>query len=156
MTLRRFVLALPFVLALSGCATRDDPPPRAPDVDETAQAYNNDVRWGRYYEASAQLPPEQRSAFLKLLDDSARPYRFTSIDLMKATPNEDGSRVEMLVSLEYYQLPSVLEKKVQQRQLWRYDRKENRWFVDPDMSVLGGPPPSGGSQVPAAPERELK
>ena len=57
----------------------------------------------------------------------------------------------MLVSLEYYRLPSVSEQKVQQRQLWRYDRTENRWFVDPDLSVLGGPAPVGGAAVPAAP-----
>lgn len=153
MTLRRSLLVLPFVFALSSCATSDDPPPRAPDVDETAQAYNNDVRWGRYYEASAQLSPEQRAEFLKLLDDSTHPYRFTSVDMLQATPSEDGAQVEMLVSLEYYRLPSVSEQKVQQRQLWRYDRTENRWYVAPDLSVLGGPPPVGGAAVPAAPAR---
>ena len=155
MTLRQALLALPFVFALSSCAMFDDDgkPPRAPEVDETAKAYNNDVRWGRYYEASAQLPAEQRPQFLKLLDDSTHPYRFTSVDLLKATPNEDGAQVEMLVSLEYYRLPSMSEQKVQQRQLWRYDRAEKRWYVDPDLSVLAGSAPKGGSAVPAAPAR---
>ena len=155
MTLRQSLLALPFVFALSSCAMfdSDSKPPRAPEVDETAKAYNDDVRWGRYYEASAQLPPDQRTGFLKLLGDSTHPYRFTSVDLLKATPNEDGAEVELLVSLEYYRLPSMSEQKVQQRQLWRYDRAEKRWFVDPDLSVLAGPPPKGGSAVPAAPAR---
>lgn len=155
MTLRRFLLALPFAFALSACAMMDPdaPPPRAPEVNDTAKAYNDDVRWGRYYEASAQLPPDQRTEFLKLLDDSTHPYRFTSVDLLKATPSEDGAEVEMLVSLEYYRLPSMSEQKVQQRQLWRYDHAEQRWFVDPDLSVLSGPAPTGGSAVPAAPQR---
>ena len=131
----------------------DAPPLRAPEVSETAQAYNDDVRWGRYYEASAQLPADKRPEFLKLLDDSARPYRFTSVEMMKSTPNEDGSKVEMLVSLEYYRLPSMSEQKVQQRQHWRYDHAEKRWFVDPDLSVLAGAAPKGGPTVPAAPAR---
>lgn len=154
MKLRRFLFALPFALALAGCATSsEDRPPRPPDVDETAKAYNNDVRWGRYYEASAQLAPEQRGSFLKLLDDQARPYRFTSVDLLQATPSDDGAQVEMLVSLEYYRLPSVQEQKVRQRQLWKFDRTANRWFVDPDLAVLGGPAPVGGGPVPASPAR---
>jgi len=155
MKLRRFLFALPFVLALAGCSVinPDDPPPRAPDVGDTAKAYNNDVRWGRYYEASAQLPPELRTAFLKLLDDQSRPYRFTSVDLLQSTASQDGSRVEMLVSLEFYRLPSVQERKVQQRQLWRWDGTEQRWFVEPDLAVLGGTPPKGGSEVPASPAR---
>jgi len=154
MTPRQVLLGLPFVFALASCALfSEEPPPRAPEVGDTAKAYNDDVRWGRYYEASAQLPADKRPAFLKLLDDSARPYRFTSVDLMKSTPNEDGSKVEMVVSLEYYRLPSVSEEKVQQLQLWHYDRAENRWYVDPDLSVLGGATPKGGSQVPASPAR---
>ena len=155
MKLRLLLFALPFALALAGCSVinPDDPQPRAPDVSDTAKTYNDDVRWGRYYEASAQLPPELRAEFLKLLDDQSRPYRFTSVDLLQATPNQDGSRVEMLVSLEFYRLPSVQERKVQQRQLWRWDGGERRWFVEPDMAVLGSTPPKGGGQVPAAPAR---
>ena len=153
MTLRRFLFALPLSLALASCATNPDaPPPRPPDVDDTAKAYNDDVRWGRYYEASAQLPAEQRDAFMKLLDDKMRPYRFTSVDLLQATPSDDGAKVEMLVSLEFYRLPSVQEQKVQQRQVWTYDREARRWFVAPDLAVLGTAP-RGGALVPAAPAR---
>src|SRR5262245_17602982 len=113
MTPRRLLLLLPLAFGLAGCAMfSDDPPPRAPDVGETAKAYNDDVRWGRYYEASAQLAPEQRAGFLKLLDDQAKPYRFTSVELLQTTPTEDGARVEMVVALEYYHLPSVKEEKV--------------------------------------------
>jgi len=154
-TLHRFLFALPCALVLAGCAyiNPDDPPPRAPEVGDTAKAYNDDVRWGRYYEASAQLPPEQRAPFLQLLDDKTRPYRFTSVDLLQTTPSADGSDVEMLVSLEFYRLPSVSEQKVQQRQHWRWDGAQQRWFVEPDLSVLASPSVGSGGQVPAAPQR---
>lgn len=159
MALRWFVLAFPFVLAL-GCHTGpvidgaiERVRGRPPAVDENAKAYNDDVRWGRYYEASAQLPEEQRTAFLKLFEGEERQYRFTSVDLIEATPSEDGKEVDMLVSLEFYRSPSVTEQKVQQRQLWRFDFDERRWFVHPDLSVLGGPPPVGGAPLPATPAR---
>jgi hypothetical protein len=121
-------------------------PPEMPSVDEFAQEYNNDVRWGRWQEAAAQVEPERRSAFLKLLDTSDRPYKFTSVDLLSAKPlSSDGTEVELLVGLEYYRLPSVQERKVRQVQKWRYDVTMEKWVVTPDLSVLRDDVSSGQS-----------
>jgi hypothetical protein len=133
MKIRMLAFAL---LAMSACVT-PILPPDTPAVDEYAQEYNNDLRWGRWQEAAAQVEPERRSAFLRLLDDTDRPYRFTSVELMNAKPlSEDGTEMELLVALEYYRLPSVQERKVRQVQKWRYDVTMEKWVVTPDLSVL--------------------
>jgi hypothetical protein len=111
--------------------------PETPDIEPFAQDYNNDVRWGRWQEAAAQVEPERRAAFLALLDDSDRPYRFTSVEVLNSKPvTQDGTEMELLVALEYYRLPSVKERKVRQVQTWRYDVTLEKWVVTPDLSVL--------------------
>jgi hypothetical protein len=112
--------------------------PEMPSVDAYQREFNNDVRWGRWQEAAAQVDPERRSAFLKLLDDSDRPYRFTSVEVMNSKPlSGDGTEMELLVALEYYRLPSVQERRVRQIQTWRFDVLLSKWVVTPDLSVLG-------------------
>ncbi|HTO52523.1 MAG TPA: hypothetical protein VMR50_03975 [Myxococcota bacterium] len=134
------------LLLLAACVTPIIPPD-TPAVDDYAQEYNNDLRWGRWQEAAAQVEPERRGEFLKLLDDNSNPIHFTSVDILSTKPVvTDGSEVEMLVSLEYYRLPSVKERKVRQVQHWRYDVDAEKWVVTPDLSVLRGdvgegPPP---------------
>jgi hypothetical protein len=135
MKIRLLALAL---LLLPACVT-PILPQDMPAVDDYAQEYNNDVRWGRWQEAAAQVEPERRPAFLKLLDDSQTPFRFTSCDILSARPtSNDGTEIEMLVALEFYRLPSVKERKVRQVQHWRFDVDAKRWVVSPDLKVLAG------------------
>jgi hypothetical protein len=138
--------------ALAGCAYFDSSKV-LPSVDDAALDYNNHVRWGRYEEASASLSPLRRREFLELFQDEARPWRFTSVELGKRTPqNEAGTEVEYLVDIEYYRLPSVKERKVQQRQIWHWVASERRWECEPDLHVFPAQVGSGVrlKDVPAA------
>lgn len=134
MTNRLLLLAL---ILLPACVWTPILPQDQPAVDEFAHEYNNDVRWGRWQEAAAQVEPERRKAFLNLLDDNETPFRFTSVDILSAKPvSEDGSEIEMLVALEFYRLPSTKERKVRQVQHWRWDVPSKKWMVEPDLGVL--------------------
>ena len=134
MMLRRLSLAAVLTL-LAGCAT-SPLPQETPTIDDATRAFNNDVRWGRWQEAAKHVEADDRGAFLRLLDDSSSPFRFTSVDEVSREPtSKDGSEIDVLVSLEYYRLPSVRERKVRQRQHWRLDVVANQWVVTPDLSV---------------------
>jgi len=144
MKLRRFSFALGF-LVLAACVTTPLPG-KTPALDPAAEAFNNDVRWGRWHEAAERVEDGDRSAFLRLLDDSASPFRFTSVDeISREQTATDGTEFDVLVALEYYRLPSVKERKVRQRQHWRYDVTTKNWVVTPDLGVLrqdvSAPPP---------------
>lgn len=122
-------------------------PESMPSVDDYAREFNNDVRWGRWQEAAAQVEPERRSQFLKLFDDSDRPYRFTEVEVLNSKPiSQDGTEMELLVSLEYYRLPSVKERKVRQTQTWRWDVLQEKWLVTPDFGALHEDVSSGGAE----------
>ncbi len=139
------LLAL-LLLASAACVTPIIPP-TMPAVDEYAREYNNDVRWGRWQEAASQVEPERRKAFLALFDDADQPYRFTEVEVLNTKPlTEDGTEMELLVSLEYYRLPSVKERKVRQTQVWRWDVNEEKWLVTPDIGALREDVSSGGER----------
>ena len=122
-------------------------PPSMPAVDDYAREYNNDVRWGRWQEAAAQVEPERRKAFLAMFDDSDRPYRFTEVEVLNSKPlTEDGTEMELLVSLEFYRMPSVKERKVRQTQVWRWDVLQEKWLVTPDFTSLREDVSSGGER----------
>ncbi|MEX2205661.1 MAG: hypothetical protein WEF50_05470 [Myxococcota bacterium] len=132
-----------------------------PAVDESANAYNQNVRWGRIQQAAAQMPEDQREQFIALFDDDDGPFRFTSVEVLSATPKAfDGREVDVLVAWEYYSPPGLTERKLRQKQAWHFLELERRWEVVPDLAVFeaikpaaSAPVGSGNGAVPASPMR---
>lgn len=126
-----------------------------PEVDESANAYNQDVRWGRIQQAAAQMPAEQREKFVLLFDGDPGTFRFTSVEVLSAIPKGiDGREVDVLVAWEFYNPPALTERKLRQKQIWRFLELERRWEVTPDLAVFeAAAPPVSGGLVPASPER---
>ena len=128
-----------------------------PTVDETAEAYNQDLRWGRLQQAAAQMAPEQREPFFALFDGDPGPFRFTSVEVLSAVPKGIGGReVDVLVSWEFYNPPALTERKLRQKQTWRFLELERRWQVSADLAVfeaVATPARIGAEPVPASPQR---
>jgi hypothetical protein len=149
MMLRRLSNVL-VVALLAGCATAPLQQ-EMPAVDDAARAFNNDLRWSRWQEAAKRVDPDDRGAFLRLLDDQSSPFHFTSVDeLARESTAKDGTEIDVLMALEYYRLPSVRERTVRQRQHWRFDVATKEWVVTPDMSVLREAVSSGALTRPSA------
>ncbi len=126
-----------------------------PEVDESANAYNQDLRWGRVQQAAAQMAPEQRDEFVLLFDGDQSAFRFTSVEVLSATPKGiDGREVDVLVAWEFYSPPALIERKLRQKQTWRFLELERRWEVAPDLAVFEAAAPSATrGAVPASPQR---
>src|SRR5512134_1512108 len=92
-----------------------------PAVDDSLNAFNQDLRWGRIQQAAAQMPEAQRATFVALFDAEEHPFRFTSIEVLSSTPKGiDGREVDVLVAWEFYSPPAVTERKLRQKQTWRF------------------------------------
>ncbi len=129
-----------------------------PEVDESLHAFNQDLRWGRFQQAAAQMPEDQREAFISLFDHEESPFRFTSTEVLSATPKGvEGREVDAVIAWEFYSPPALTERKLRQKQAWRFLPVERRWEVVPDLApfqavVAARPQPAVGA-VPASPQR---
>jgi hypothetical protein len=126
-----------------------------PEVDESANAYNQDLRWGRVQQAAASMVPEQREQFVALFDGDQSAFRFTSVEVLSAVPKSvDGREVDVLVAWEFYSPPALIERKLRQKQTWRFLELERRWEVAPDLAVFeAAVAPVGRAPLPASPQR---
>ena len=103
------------------------------------------------------MAPEQREPFFALFDGDPGPFRFTSVELLSAVPKGIGGReVDVLVSWEFYNPPALTERKLRQKQTWRFLELERRWEVSADLAVfeaVATPARIGAEPVPASPQR---
>jgi hypothetical protein len=127
-----------------------------PEVKESAEAYNQDLRWGRVPQAAAQMLPAQREQFIELFDGDQSAFHFTSVEVLSAVPKSiDGREVDVLVAWEFYSPPSLTERKLRQKQTWRFIELERRWEVAPDLGVFEAvvAARTSNTPVPASPQR---
>ena len=129
-----------------------------PEVDDSLNAFNQDLRWGRIQQAAQQMPADQREAFIALFDTEEPPFRFTSVEVLSATPKGiDDREVDVLIAWEYYSPPALTERKLRQKQSWRFIPIERRWEVVPDLApfeaVIAATARPGVGAVPASPDR---
>ncbi len=164
MVLRRFALACLLAAPLfAGCAVPVSlwdafGENVVPDVEPASNAYNQDLRWGRVRQAATQVVPEQREKFFELFDEDQSKFHFTSVEVLSAAPRSiDGREVDVLVAWEYYSPPALDERKLRQKQVWRYIELEKRWEVELDFTTFEAALPpytSPRGAVPASPARE--
>ena len=127
-----------------------------PSVNESVDAYSQDLRWGRILQASLHMPPEQRERFIELFDDDQSTFHFTSVEVLSADPKGvDGREVEILVAWEFYSPPGLTERKLRQKQTWHFLELERRWEVTPDLGGFEAVVATRASDapVPASPQR---
>jgi hypothetical protein len=163
MATRRFFLCLCAVAPLLGACVIPASIMEAldqgavPDVEPHANAYNQDLRWGRVRQASLMVVPEDREKFFELFDEDQSTFHFTSVEVLSAVPRSaDGFEVDVLVAWEYYSPPALDERKIRQKQTWRYILLEKRWEVEPDFAVFEAalaPYMRARGPVPASPAR---
>jgi len=127
-----------------------------PEVSESADAYNQNLRWGRVQQAGAQMLPAQRERFVELFDGDQSAFHFTSVEVLSAVPKSvDGREVDVLVEWEFYSPPALTERRLRQKQTWHFLALERRWQVAPDLAVFEAVVAASGSNapVPASPQR---
>lgn len=123
------------------------PSNRRATVQEHAETYAQNLRWGRFNEAAQQVIEEKRRAFEERIGQANPAYRFTSAEVKSVKLGDVRSEVKVVVSYELYRPPSISERIVTETQLWRYVAEQRAWFVEPQLSVFDGESKSGvGSQ----------
>lgn len=126
-------VALLCVMALAGCATyaRQQQQDRFEDITE---AYGNAIRWGKYEVANGfryKKEGEEDPDFGHLKN-----MKVTSYELKAVNVSSDGNTVHQDVEIEYYTIDQFIEKTIIDRQLWKYDREKEGWFLHSTLPDL--------------------
>ncbi len=137
----RQLIAIVVASALSGCTFGQIDPDyllparRHGKVEEAAESYAANLRWGRLGLAAARVHPAYRQEFMALVTASRRPFQFTDFEVVTVElgPERDQATAHALFSL--YRLPSTREIQLADMQQWRYDARARRWYLEPDLEL---------------------
>jgi len=121
-------------LLLAGCAgtVKND------SLTETLYAYQSQIRWGHFEDAAAVLDPEllQRKPLTRLDQDRYRQIQVSGYNAAPPVVLDEG-RVLVTVELEYINVHRQTPRSIIDKQIWRYDEEQKRWWLTtglPDLS----------------------
>lgn len=110
-------IGLLLTLALSACVLVNPPSKqRKAALDDFMHA----LRWQRYADAAAHFTGEHRRGFLSRFDKIARDLNVTDVRLQGLELKDEGRRVEAVLEMDYYLLPSTVLKTLRIEQTWVY------------------------------------
>ena len=119
------------VLLIVGCASIESGN-KISLFDTTSRGYDLAIRWGNYEEAYGFKKLSNSDANLPNFDDY-RQVRVTDYLVKKTIVSPDKSKVLRFVDIQYYRMRDVTVKVISDRQIWKWDEDEGRWYL---MSVL--------------------
>jgi len=121
--MRSFVTLLVAFATLGslGCAHRT--PPRATrgaDLAESAQAFNESLRWQRFRHCGRLVAPEIAASFQERIVEASDDLRITDGEVLSIDWPEDSEAASVVVRLRFVQLPSIVEHVTTLEQRWEH------------------------------------
>jgi hypothetical protein len=124
------------VLGLSGCITGMGYS-TVDQVTNAAREFNNDVRWGRYEQASVHVPRDKRQRFVEkrtMLEDQ---LEIADFELVNIVIDKQKSTASARVDYTWMLKERGIVEKTTTRQAW--ERRDGQWIMSSEMRVKGAP-----------------
>jgi len=124
-------------LGVSACVSPSDPWERAKALEQAQRKYSEALRWGNLEKAAKYVDPEMRSDFLAL-SPVFDTVKISDYDIGEVEMNEETlASAEVDVTYHGYALPTYVEKRVRDHQVWYRDEKlGNQWRVRPELAAM--------------------
>ncbi|MDX9722944.1 MAG: hypothetical protein RBU37_19495 [Myxococcota bacterium] len=121
------LLALLALLCCVACSGARPSPEET--LSRSLTTFHSHLLFGRYDDAAAYLPLEQREAFLEYYQGTDDDLKITEFEIARSelAPTRDSAKVE--VDLSWYQLPSMTVKTSKMVEKWEYDSAFERWTL---------------------------
>jgi len=125
---RAFMLVIATAL-IAACAM-DKVKNKETVLEETLRTYAATVRWGDLTQAEVFVDPKYREAHPLTELDLARfkQVQVTSYNDQPAAPLSE-TEVQQVVEIGLVNVNTQSARSIVDRQVWRYDEKENRWWL---------------------------
>jgi hypothetical protein len=126
------------ILALTGCASMRTSE-RLDALETSLSAYSAALRWGHYEDAASYRMPRSRT--VQPLDQAQLEHiRVASFDVLEQIMDPEHTEATVTAAIQYYVDDAFTLKTLRDRQIWWYDEKQKRWFLDGDLpNFTGGP-----------------
>ena len=123
----RILLALfsTLLLTLGGCGTIEKDR-KANAMSAALNAYGEAIRWGYFDIAYGYVHPDEREEVPKHLDN----VRVTGYEVLRPPIMKDEENAEQVVHIEYIHRDRQRLRSLSDRQLWRYEKDTNSWWLD--------------------------
>jgi hypothetical protein len=125
----------PFLL-LSGCiagmgySTVDQ-------VTNAAREYNNDVHWGRYDQAAAHIPKDQRERFVERRTSLDEELEIAEFELVNIEVDKQKQTAAARVDYTWCLKARGIVEKTTTKQAW--ERRDGQWVMASETRVKGSP-----------------
>jgi hypothetical protein len=96
--------------------------------EETSMIYETAIRWSDFDNASTFLNP-QESQNISAKIEELKQFKVTSYTIKRFLPAKDKSQVLIIAEIKYFRITNLVVKSVSDRQLWKYDIAEKRWYL---------------------------
>lgn len=130
------LLCLTLALALAACAARE----RSSQLDDTLRHYSSLVRWSEWPAAADYYDPDMRreKPITELEMDRLAQLRVSGYNRRALEVTPDGQRARQTVEIRLYNVHTMAERVILDRQTWRWDADAERWWLTsglPDVTT---------------------
>ncbi len=121
------ILAVLVLALLAGCnPVKKDK--MAVSLQNATNGYQSALRWGYYENAYGYVAPEERKD--KALSANLSDIRLTGYDIVQPPVMEqDAETALQIVNIEYLYENKQVVKKLTDRQIWRYEKEAEKWWL---------------------------
>ncbi len=125
------LLVLGLILALAGCASMEAKK-RDEALEMSVKAYGAALRWGQF-EAAAKYRLPRRPVAERLDPARLEGIRVTAYEIGDQVVSKDQTEVLVSAWISYYHESIGKVRTLQDEQVWWFDERQGRWFLDDDL-----------------------
>jgi hypothetical protein len=119
------------VLFICGCSAFGESR-KADALDASLNAYRSAIRWGYYDTAYGLVAPDRRNG----VPANLKNVEVTSYEVVQPPVMGDKDTATQVVHIEYVHRDTQRLQTLTDRQLWRYDPKANKWWLESGLPAF--------------------
>jgi hypothetical protein len=125
-------VALAGLAALAACATQQK---KTENLKESSWHYQEGLRWARFEEAAALVPPKEREAFLDEHDKLADDLRIDDYDIVRIVYKSGEDEAQVQVKYKWHRDGEGLVKETVTEQRWKLHG--TAWYLEDELKKRG-------------------
>ena len=128
----RILVALAAVAALAACAGQQK---KTENLKESSWHYQEGLRWARFEESAALVPPKEREAFLDEHDKLADDLRIDDYDVVRIVYKSGEDEAQVQVKYKWHRDREGLVKETVTEQRWKLHG--TTWYLEDELKKRG-------------------